>query len=85
MEVRDTGGGGATRDDADGGETTRVCLVDTTVRPDAPDSGVAAGPPATFVVLPANAAFSFPSFAGDIFAAELAAAFPFTKRCSLAS
>jgi hypothetical protein len=85
MEVRDAGGGGATRDDADGGETPRACLVDTTVRPDAPDVNVAAGAPVPFAVRPATAASSFPSLAAEVFAAEPAGAFPFTKRCSLAS
>ena len=82
MEVRDTGGGGATRDDADGGETTRACLVDTTVRPDA---DVAAGAPVTVAVRPATAALSFPALAAEVFVAEPAGVFPFTKRCSLAS
>ena len=94
MDVRDTGGGGATREDADGGETTRACLGDTTVRPGVPDPAnddvaadddIAAGPPATFAVRPVTAAFSFPSLTTEVFAVELGGVFPFTKRCSLAS
>lgn len=86
MDVRDTGGGGATRDDADGGETTRACLVDTTERPDALDVDVVAGAPATVALRPtAEAEAPFVSFAPETFAAELAGTFPFTKRCSLAS
>lgn len=78
MDVRDAGGGGATRDDADGGATTRACLVVTTVRPDAPVTPDAFGEDA--------AEFSFAaSLVPETFAAELAGAFPFTKRCSLES
>ena len=75
IDVRDTGGGSATRDDADGGATTRACLVVATVRPDAPVTPDAPGVDATEV-----------SFAASLVPApELAGAFPFTKRCSLAS
>ena len=75
IDVRDTGGGGATREDAVGGATRRACLVVATVRPDVPD---APGEDAAEVSLAA-------SLVPETFAAELAGAFPFTKRCSLAS
>ena len=77
IDVRDTGGGGATREDADGGATTRACLVVATVRPDAP-APAAPGEDAAEVSFAA-------SLGPETFAAELSGAFPFTKRCSLAS
>jgi len=78
IDVRDTGGGGATREDADGGATTRACLIVTTVRPDAPVTPDAPGEDAAEVSFAA-------SLGPETLAAELAGAFPFTKRCSLAS
>lgn len=78
MDVRDTGGGGATREDAEGGATTRACLVVAAVRPDAPVTPDAPGEDAAEVSLGV-------SLGPETFAAELAGAFPFTKRCSLAS
>lgn len=83
--ARGTRGGGATRDEADGGETARPCLADATDRPDAV-ADVEAGAPGTFAARPvAAAAESFTSPALEAFATELAGTFPFTKRCSLAS
>jgi hypothetical protein len=81
IDVRDTGRGGATRDDADGGATTRAWLVVATARPDAlvtPDAPDAPGEETAEVSFAA-------SLGPEAFAAELAGAFPFTKRCSLAS
>jgi len=71
-----------TRDEADGGETTRACLGGATTRVDEP----AAAGALALAERPLSAGEEFlPVVAPETLADEAAGTLLFTKRCSLAS